>query len=117
MVPTADHNAPQRMPTLSRQIVAGCPGECKKIILRPFLTSILTLKTVLQSAPEEHAILMQKIDQFSAEGPQPPQAVKPLPQRDRDIPSRTHLLGAYGASTIRAPSALDHFTPPLQNPG
>jgi len=27
-VPTADHNTPQR--ALSRQIVAGRPGECKK---------------------------------------------------------------------------------------
>ena len=32
---------------LSRQILAGCPGECKKITLRPFLVGILTLKTVL----------------------------------------------------------------------
>ena len=47
---TADHSTPQR--ALSRQIVAGRPGECKKIILWPFLTGILTLKTVLQGAPE-----------------------------------------------------------------
>jgi len=60
MVPTADHNKPQ--PVLSRQIVAGRPCECKKIILRPFLVGILTLKNkLLQSAPE-HSIFMHKIE-------------------------------------------------------
>jgi len=62
MVPTADHNTPQR--AWSLQIVAGHPGECKKVTLRPFLAGILTLKTVLQSAPG-HAIFTQKIEKFS----------------------------------------------------
>ena len=58
VVLTADHNTPQR--GLSRQILAGCPGECKKITLRPFLVGILTLKTVLQGAPEvQNAIFIQ----------------------------------------------------------
>jgi len=57
MVPTADHNTPQR--AWSLQIVAGHPGECKKLTLRLFLAGILTLKTVLQSAPE-HAIFIQR---------------------------------------------------------
>jgi len=65
MVPTADHNTPQRV--LSRQIVAGRSGECKKIILRPFLAHVLTLKTVLQSAPQ-HSIFIQKIEKFSGKG-------------------------------------------------
>ena len=50
--------------SLYKQIVAGCPSECKTLILRPFLASILTLKTVIQSAPE-HTIFIQKIEKFS----------------------------------------------------
>ena len=42
MMPTADHNTPQR--ALSRQIVAGRPGECRKLIMRLFLAGIMTLK-------------------------------------------------------------------------
>ena len=59
MVPTADHNTPQR--ASSRQFVAGHPGECKKLTLRPFLAGILTLKTVLQIA-QERAIFIKKIE-------------------------------------------------------
>jgi len=68
MVPTADHNTPQC--AWSLQIVAGHQGECKKVTLRPFLAGILTLKTVLQSAPG-HAIFTQKNEKFSGEGHSP----------------------------------------------
>jgi len=51
----ADLNTPQR--ALSRQTVAGRPAECKQLIFWPFLVGILTLKTVLQSAPE-HVIFV-----------------------------------------------------------
>jgi len=64
MVPTADHNTPQR--ALSRQIVAGCPGECKKIILRHFPTHF-NFKVLLQNAPE-YAIFIHKIEKFSRQG-------------------------------------------------
>jgi len=81
MVPTADHNTPQC--AWSLQIVAGHPGECKKVTLRPFLAGILTLKTVPQSAPG-HAIFTQKNKKFSGE--------QPLPQWEEDTPSGTHSL-------------------------
>jgi len=34
---------------LSRQIVAGRPGVCRKLIKRPFVAGIITLKTELQN--------------------------------------------------------------------
>jgi len=34
---------------LSRQIVAGRPGVCRKLIKRPFVVGIITLKTELQN--------------------------------------------------------------------
>jgi len=80
-----------RLPTTthpnSRQIVAGRPDECKKIILRPLLAGILTLK---------HCSRMHQNTSFS-------------------VWKRTPL-GGYGAST-RTPSALGlDPSPPLQNP-
>ena len=87
----ADCRSQYTQRALSRQIVAGRPGECKKIILRPFLAGILTLKTVLQSAPE-HAIFIQKIEK-----------------------KFTHSIGAY---TAPRPVRLRRSTlaSPLQNP-
>jgi len=52
----ADLNTPQRA-LMSRQTVAGRPAECKQLIFWPFLVGILTLQTVLQSAPE-HVIFV-----------------------------------------------------------
>jgi len=82
----------------------------QKIILRPFLANIFTLKTVLQSAPE-HAIFIQNIEKFSGEGARsPPQT--PLPA-EGGHPSRNHPLGAvvdpraFGARPL---------PPPLRNP-
>jgi len=85
MMPTADHNTPQR--ALSHRIVSGRPSECKK----NQFCSILTSKTVLQSAPED-VIFIKKIEKFSGKGAQP----RPLPQREgTPHPALTHL----GAST------------------
>ena len=81
----ADHNTSQH--ASSRQIVAGCPGECKKLILRPFPAGILTLKTVIQTAPE--LIFIQKIEKIFWEAP----------QREGDTPSAHTPLGAYSALT------------------
>jgi len=49
--------------------------NAKKIILRPFLAGILTLKTVLQTAPE--LTFIQKIEKIFWEAP----------QREGDTPS------------------------------
>jgi len=58
MVPTADHNT---LPTCLESLRCSWPYQrMQKLILTSFLSGILTLKTVLQSAPE-HAIMAPRV--------------------------------------------------------
>jgi len=92
MMPTGDHNTPQR--ALSHRIVPGRPSECKK----NQFCSILTFKTVLQSAPED-VIFIKKIEKFSGKGAQP----RPLPQREGDTPSSTYPPRRLNPSALQNP--------------
>jgi len=51
---------------LSRQIVVGSPGECKKIILRSFLAGILTLKNSAPECTRTHIIFIHEIENTSS---------------------------------------------------
>jgi len=109
IMPTADHNTPQR--ALSCQIVAGRPSECKKLILRPFLAGVLTLKTVLH--PESTRTRHFHSENVLGRG----HSLLPiyLPQWEGDTPPTppsTYFTAPRPTRLRRSTLAL----PPLQNP-
>ena len=71
----------------------------RKIILRPFLAGILTLKTVLQSAPE-HAIFIQKIEKILPTPSAPIRRLDPCAFGARPLLPLYKILGTPLAATL-----------------